>query len=225
MLASVSFGQKADPFDLHVADYRLLLSRKIQTEVGISLAQRDQLNKLADAERAKAMPYLKEFQKTHSSANDLQRDKTYQGFLAEMRSKVLAVLNPGELKRLRELSLQSVDLGGVMDVIVSTRIGMSPSQLAKARQVFSAGIQRSQAIITAVNNQVIAQYNQTKVKSAAEAKALNATIEKQRQEGLKKHDPELHQIELETKRQIEAVLTPKQLAAYRALEGKPYSLK
>jgi len=102
---------------------------------------------------------------------------------------------------------------------------MSPSQLAKARQVFSAGIQRSQAIITAVNNQVIAQYNQTKVKSAAEAKALNATIEKQRQEGLKKHDPELHQIELETKRQIEAVLTPKQLAAYRALEGKPYSLK
>ena len=225
LLTGLCYGQKADPFDLEIADYRLLISKKVQTEVGITSAQRALLNQKADAERALVMPYIQQQQKLGKTEASLQRDPKYLGFVRDFRNQTLSVLSPAQAKRLRELSLQSVDLGGALNATVAKRIGMSPAQLTKARSAFESGVKQSQAIVLAVNREVIAQYNNKHVKTQAEANALNAEIEKKRQTGMRMKEPELKRIQDQTNRQVLAVLTAKQLAAYRALQGKPFVAK
>lgn len=224
-MSGVAFGQKPDPLDLEIADYRLLLSKKVQAELGITVAQRDAMNKRSEAEKTRVLPYLQQMQKEGKSEVMLQKDPKYIGFAREFRSQTLSVLSAPQLKRLREISLQSVDLGGVLNESVSKQIGMSPTQLAKARGIFQVGVKQSQDIVLAVNKAVISQYNNKHVKTQAEATALNAEIEQKRQAGMRGRERELARIQDQTNQQVLAVLSAKQLAAYRALQGKPFKAK
>jgi len=223
ILASIAMAQKGDTFDQHVADYRLLMSKKVQKEVGVTEAQRKRLNDAADHERKVAEPYLMQFQQQRKDPSTLNTDQTYLGFLMDLRNNVLAVLTPGQVKRLGELSLQSVDVGGVLDVVVAKKIGMSVAQLTKARAVYADGVKKSAAVFDQIKRQVAVPYKNMRVKTQAEAKALNERIMKDRNDALKKKKPELDGLAKETKRKVEAVLTTKQLAAYHALQGKPFN--
>jgi hypothetical protein len=225
LLSGVAFGQKPDPFDIEVSDYRIMLSKKVMVELGITAAQKAALNKKSEAERLKVLPYVQQMQKEGKSEAMLQRDPKYIGYVREFRTQTLSVLTAPQLRRLRELSLQSVDLGGVLNESVSKRIGMSPDQLKRARTVFQKGVKQSQDIVLAVNRAVISQYNNKHVKTQAEATALNAEIEQKRQAGIKGKERELLYIQDQTNKQVLAVLTAKQLAAYRALQGKPFKAK
>jgi hypothetical protein len=220
--AVVAVGQKGDSFDKHVADYRLLLSKKVQAEVGITVAQRAALNKAADHERQIAQPYLQQLQREGKNAQQLSSDQKYLGFLLELRDNVLGQLTAPQLKRLRELSLQAVDIGGVLDVVVAKRIGMSVAQLTKVRSIYGDGVKRSNAIVKAVEQKVTGPFINVRVKTQAEAKALNDRLIKDRDAELKKRQPEFDRLSKETKRSVEAVLTAKQLAEYHALQGKPF---
>jgi len=225
LMAAIGFGQKMDPFDAHVADYRLLISKQVQAEVGITSGQRAGLNSAADHERAVAAPYLQQLQKQGKTENDLATDTKYQGFLLELHDKALGLLSPGQLKRLRELTLQRLDVSGLCDVMVAKRLNMSVPQLTKVRSIFSDAVKRSSTIVNAVERQVLLPYKDMRVKTKAEATALNDRVLKERNEALKKKKPELDQIEKQTKRQLEAVLSTKQLAAYKSLQGKTFNPK
>jgi hypothetical protein len=222
MVATVSFAQKGDSFDTHTADYRLLLSKKIQAEVGITAAQRDALNKAADHERAVATPYLQQLQKEGKDESFLRTDPKYAGFLLELRNNVFAQLSAAQLKRLRELTLQSVDIGGVLDVIVAKKIGMSVDQLTKVRAIYDEGVKKSSAIVKQVDAKVLTPYKDVHARTQTEQKALNTRLMSERSAELKKHKPEFDQIEKQTKGKVQTVLTPAQLAAYHALQGKPF---
>jgi len=224
-VAALCFGQKVDSFDMKVADYRLLLSRKVQAECGVNEAQRARLNKVADQEKAKIEPYLAQVQKEGRSQDSLRTDKTYLGMLDELRLRVLEQLSLPQLKRLRELTLQSIDIRGILNVTVADKIGMSAAQLKKVRDIFSAYVKASTAIIKDVNQGIASKYKNTKVQTQAEAKSLNDSMNRQRDEELKKHKPQFDKLEKETKRDIDAVLSAKQLAAYQALQGKPFNPK
>lgn len=224
-LASICIAQKGDSFDKHVADYRLLMSKKVQAEVGITVAQRTALNKAADDERKIAQPYMEQLQREGKDASVLRNDQKYLGFLMELRENILKQLTPSQLQRLRELTLQSVDIGGVMDVVVAKRIGMSVDQLTKVRKVYEDGINASSSIVKKVEQQVAQPFKDVHVKTQAEAKSLNDRLMKERSQALEKHKGEFDRIEKETKHKVESVLTAKQLAAYRALQGKTFNVK
>src|ERR1019366_6847049 len=133
-----------------------LLSKKIQKEVGITEAQRKRLNDAADHERTIAQPYLQQLQREGKDASSLNTDQKYLGFLIELRDNCLAALSPSQIKRLGELSLQSVDIGGILDVVVAKQIGMSVAQLTKARAVYAEGVKRSSGIVKEIERQVAA---------------------------------------------------------------------
>jgi len=89
------------------------------------------MNKALDTEKAKARPYVEQMQKSGKSDAEANSDQKYLGYLLELRDNILALLSPPQIKRLRELSLQSVDIGGVLDVVVAKKLGMSVAQLTK----------------------------------------------------------------------------------------------
>jgi hypothetical protein len=224
-VSSLSFGQKMDSFDEHVADYRLLQSKKIQAEMGITEAQRSKLNAIANAQRAEVIPYLQQLQKQGKTSSELESDQKYLGYVLKYRNEFLLALSPKQLQRLRELSLQNVDLAGALDIIVSKRIGMTADQLKRARDAYGVGMKQSQAIMMQVNQVVTGPYKNVKVTSQAQAKSINEAMQKAQAIEVKKHEPEITRIQAETKKRILAVMTPKQIAAYRALQGKKFSQK
>ena len=61
-----------------------------------------------------------------------------------------------------------------------------------------------------------------KPKTQDEAKAINEKIKKEYDAALAKRAPEIKQLALQTKHAFESVVTPQQLAAYKALGGKPF---
>ncbi len=223
--AAIVCAQKMDSFDSHVADYRLLMAKKVQVEVGLTEAQRAKLNSAAEHERTVAKPYLAELQKAGKDPATLSTDQKYLGFLMELRDNCLKVLTPSQLKRLGQLSLQSVDIGGVLDVVVAKKIGMSVPQLTKVRSIYGDSVKKSSAIARQVDEGVAANFKNVRVKTQAEAAAINERITKERTDGLKKRQPELDKIALQTKNAMQAVLTAKQLAAYKGLQGKIFAPK
>ena len=220
--SAAAFSQKMDAFDGHVADYRLLHYPGVEAEIHVSTAQRAQMNAAQDRERTIVNAYLVQVQRTGKSAQELARDPKYLGFLMDLQHAILSTLSPPQLKRLRELSLQAVGVAGVLDVIVSKRIGMSDVQLKKARTVYGDAVKRERVIVGLVNRQVQAKYMTTRVATETEKKALNDRMQRDREAAMKTKKPELDQIEAQTKRDLKAVLTAKQLAAYQALQGKMF---
>ncbi len=226
LVAAVSFGQTGESFDFHVADFRLLTSKQIQAEVGITVAERATLNKFADAHKAAIQDYEKALVKQGKDPSKLTMDDPMlQGLQMKLPDPVQKHLTLAQLKRLRELSLHAVAMGGVLDVIVSKRIGMSADQLKKARTIYGGAVQRSQKITIDVRNQVLAPYRGVKPKTQIEAQNLNHRITGEYQAAMEKRSPEMKAIEAQTKKAIQAVLTSKQLAAYKELQGKPFKPK
>ncbi len=225
LATSISFAQKMDSFDEHVADYRLLQSKKIQVEVGISEAQRTRLNEIATAQRTEVVPYLQQLQKQGKTSAELDSDPKYLAYIFKYRTQFLMALNPRQLQRLRELSLQNVDVVGALDIVVSKRIGLSADQLKRARDAYGVGVKKSQAIMMQVNQIVTGPYKNVKVTTQAQAKTINEAMQKAQTAEIKKRQPEITRVQLETKNSILAVFTSKQISAYRALQGKAFSPK
>jgi len=99
---------------------------------------------------------------------------------------------------------------------------MSVAQLTKVRAIYGDGVKKSSTIVKQVERQVALPYKDVRVKTQTEAYALNQRLMKERGDALKKHQAEFDRIEKETKRNVEAVLTAKQWAAYHALQGKKF---
>ncbi len=224
VLAAAGFGQKADSFDSQVADLQLLQSRQIQADMGVSVAERGKLQKIADSEEAAAQVYIRQLAKQGKSATDMNKDPRVVQLAVKLRDDIFAALAPAQLRRLRELTLQRMGPVGLTNVVVAKRLGLSVDQLTKVRAAYKDGLTKSGIVLQQINATVYGPYRNMHPKTREEANALNAKIMQERTAEIKKH-PELGVIEKETKKRIESVLTGKQLAAYTALQGKPYAQK
>ena len=76
-----------------------------------------------------------------------------------------------------------------------------------------------------VNQIVTGPYKNVKVTTQAQAKTINEAMQKAQTAEIKKRQPEITRVQLETKNSILAVFTSKQISAYRALQGKAFSPK
>jgi len=216
----------ADSFDAHCGNIAILQRRDVQNEVGITSAQRDQMNKYADANRAKLVAYQK---KLNGKTPD--RD-VVNGYMLELKSDVDRVLTPAQLKRLRELSLQWAGLLGLMDKVVATKVGMSDAQYTKYRQTFMDG----QSVVSKINSQIkealkplgekydklFAPYKGHEKEHQAEIKKLLQDFEKEAQPIRQRYAPQVQAITKETQQKMMAILTAQQIAAWKNLEGNKY---
>ncbi len=218
-----AYAQAMDPFDSHVADFRLLVNKKVQADIGLTKPQIVLLNQYADQNRTKIRAYQDQISRAGQDPRKISdNDPTLLKYFLELQGQVLSHLTKAQLRRLRELTLQSVGMRGMLDTVVSKKLGMTDAQLTKARKVFEKGALANQKITQAVYAQVIAPYKNVHPKTQAEEQKLNDQVRKQYDAALAKRKSEIEQLAKQTKKEFESVVTPKQLAAYKALGGKPF---
>ncbi|MDR3690185.1 MAG: hypothetical protein P4L46_12450 [Fimbriimonas sp.] len=225
-ISAIALCQKMDPFDFHVADIRLITDKRIQSEIRLAPAQITMMNALADENRRKLRAYQEQVAKAGRDPNRIpDTDPILQKTYLELKQQVLSHLSPAQLKRIRELTLQSVGLSGMLDAVVAKRVGLSEAQLKKAIQIYTKGSNASHQIELKVREEVIAPYKTIRPKTQQEAQALNDKIGALLRAAMAKRQPEIKKIALQTRKEFESVVSPSQLAAYKALGGKTFKPK
>ncbi|HTQ10100.1 MAG TPA: hypothetical protein VMI31_08530 [Fimbriimonadaceae bacterium] len=225
VLAS-SFAGAADSFDEHCANIAILQDRNVQNEIGVSAAQRNRMNQFADANRNELLAYKKKLGGKPPDPAVLDR------YMLELKGNVDNVLTAGQLKRLREVSLQWAGLLGLMDKTVASRVGLEGSQYAKFKQTFIDG----QAAVAKINQQVNEElrpigekyqrlalaYKGHEQEHQAEIKQLFDQFQKEAAPIKAKYAPRVQEITKETKQKMLAILTPKEVSAWTQLKGRTY---
>jgi len=223
MVTAAVFAQKMDPFDYHVADFRLLTDKRVQVEVGLTKPQIAVMNKFADANRTKIRAYQDQVVRAGRDPSKIpDSDPTLLRYFSELRGQILSNLNPLQLRRLRELTIQNAGLSGILDTEIAKKVGISDDELKKARAIFEKGASASRKIQQDVYAQVTKPYVNVRPKSQAEATALSTKIREIFNGEMAKRSPEIQKLAAQTKKEFEAVVTPKQLAKYKALSGKKF---
>lgn len=217
---------KMDPFDLHVASLRILEDRQVQAELGVTPTQRAMMDQFASKYNAELKAYGEQLKKQGKDpAKMTGPDDTMLRMLAKLKGNVMGVLSAGQLKRLREISLQAYALNGLMDSVVAKRVGISTAQLAKMRTTFEQGSKSANAVVEKAVSGVNDKFKNAAPKTEAEKKATIASYEQQSKAAMTQVEPSVQKIRENTRQQILAMITPKQKAAFLALQGKPFRPK
>ena len=224
LVASVAHAAP-DAFDFRVADVGLLQAKQVQTEVGITAAQRTKLNAAAAAHAKR----LQDYERQLKALGQVNPDKTkLRSYFETLKKGVVAALTPAQLQRLRQLTLQRLGLVSLTDDGVSKRVGLSPAQIAKLKTAFASGRAKFNALqqkARVAAGPIAAKYKDRKPKTQAEAAALQKEIKAKLQPIEASYLPKFQAIGKQTDAAMLAVLTPVQKKTWAALKGKPFKAK
>lgn len=221
-IALVSSAYAQIDFDKRAADVGLLQAKQIQSEVGITAAQRTKMNAAADRHRKNLQDYEKTLKALGSSTPDKQR---LLGYFETLKNDVFAALTPAQIRRLRELTLQRLGLVALTDPQVAKKAGLSDAQVTKLKNAFQAGRTKFVTLQQSTAKPILAPYAGRKPKTQAEATALRTEIEGKLKVASNRVKPRLVAIGKETDAAMMAVLTPAQKSAWAALKGRPFKAK
>lgn len=221
-LVQAPFAQQ-DQFDFHVGSLILLQDKAVQAEVGITKAQRDRMNKFAESHREDLKKYGQQLQATKTSGGPDQ--KKLETMFLGLKKKVFAEMSAKQLKRLREISLQSLGFAALNDEIVATRVGINKDQLGRIRKTFESGFSEAANIEKLAVQGALQPYENRKPKDEAEAKKLYDEAEKKAAAARQKVAPRVDAIRTFTKNKIMSILTPQQKTNWANLQGSPFRPK
>lgn len=213
----------ADDFDRKIAGMPLLQDKNVQTELKITEAQRKKMNAHADAFNKKSQAYEKELEaKQKTSKTPVQPDpKRIEAMMEALKANVLKELSAVQLKRLRELSLQAVGVTALGDDLVAARVGLTGTQKTQVRKVVKEGLDAANKLMGQADAN--ARKGIKEPKTEAEFKKAEATYNTRMEAEQKKIQPQLQKIRDNTIKKALAILNAKQNAAWKALQGKPYT--
>ena len=224
LCASMCFGWAAqagqDPFDVHVASLRVLERRDVQADMGITATQRAQMDMYADQFNAQVKSYgdqLKKQGKTPSGPDDRMIS-----MLTGLKAKVITVLTPSQLKRLREISLQQFGLNGLMDDVVAQKVGLTKDQLTKMRKAYEVGSRKASDMMAKAMQPVDAKFKNVKPKNANEAETDRKAYLAASNKAMDAVMPAVQKVRETTQKSILAMVTAKQKQTYLALQGKKF---
>jgi hypothetical protein len=210
-----------DPFDYHAANVRLLMSKPIQKELALTEAQRTKMNKHADYHKIRVQQFGEKLQKSGKDPNPV--DPEFLAIMETLKKNVLAELNPKQLRRLRELSLQQVGLVAVLDDKVAAKLGINGSQLKQIRDLYTAGSNEARELVKKEVGAALAEFKNVKPKTDAEKKSVESKAQ-QKVAGVEKRlEPQVNKIRANTRDKMLAVLTTEQKTSFKALQGKPFN--
>jgi len=221
-VTAASMAQSA-AFDIYAADVMLLQAKQIQMEIGITEAQRKQMNAAA-ATHSNTLKALDTKYKGQKMSPELAKkvDPELARAFATLKTSVIKALKPNQVKRLRELSLQRTGISVLTDERVAKEVGMSAAQLKKFRDTYLAGGREATAIQQAAVKPIADKYANRKPKDEAEAKKLQAEVQAAMQKANQSVAPKLKNLETSTAKKLEAILTAAQRTKFKALLGKPF---
>lgn len=216
LAAPVAQAQRLDPFDSHCADIVILQAKEVQKDLGITEAERKQMNVFADRHRAA----LEQLQKTKTTQQNLQQQ--VMNLLQQLKNNVLGTLTPAQVRRLREITLQRVGLASLCDPAVAKRLGMSDAQLKRLQSTYQEGARKFAETERATIEPVLAPYKGKTAKTEAEAKRMNAEVQAKLAAVRPKLQPRLEAIRADYNKRMRGILTSSQWNGYNALRGRPF---
>ncbi len=220
--ASGSAAAAPDPFDYALANIMILQNRKIQTELGITQAQRDRMNAYAKVQRESAAKVQAEAEKSGQKGyNAEQQKRIQQGFLT-LRAGVLNLLNATQLRRLRELTIRSAGTAALLDPKLGDRLKITAAQRKKMAVAFGAGQKQAGTLQQTAFQPVMKKYQGKKPKNAAEQKTLQAQYQKDMKAAARQITPQMQRIEGQTATKMLSSLSAAQRSSFEALKGKPF---
>lgn len=215
-------GLAAENFDFSVANFAILQDKRVQKEVGITAAQRDQLNRFAAADNERRKAIIAAAQKAKEKELTPDQKKAVNASLLKLRSEVLSSLKPEQLRRLRELTIQSAGPIALLEENIARRLKVTLDQRKKIAAAYQAGQKEAVSLRNAALGPLSAKWRGKKPKNEAEAKTLSAEFNKEMRAAEQKVAPRLNAISMETGRKIMAIVTAQQRAEFEALKGKPF---
>lgn len=205
IVAAAAFA--ADSFDERFADIRLLQRPDVKKELGITDAQRAKMNKHASAYNEASQRLLKAAGNKQPDMKQLRQEED------RLRTSVIKELTGPQVKRLRELSLQSVGVLAMLDEVLAAKCGVSNAQLGKMRAVMQQA------------GKSAGDYRQSFLQKHVPEVAKLKGAERDKKE--KQYDQEmgrtLSKYFDDARRKIEAMITADQRAKFTALEGKHFT--
>jgi hypothetical protein len=224
LAAAVGFGQ--DAFDAHAADVQILQLKEVQTELKITDGQRTAMNQHAESHRKKVQAYVEQLKKDKKDPATLpQPDPKLLQFFNELKTSVVKVLQPSQLRRLREITLQNAGVAALMDQRVATRAGLSADQLKKIRAAFDAGAKEAAKIEQDTLREALKEFEGRKPTSEAEAKKMQEEAQKKIQAAMQKVRPRIEKLQTDTRNRMTAVLTAAQKKTWADLQGTQFRPK
>ena len=212
-----------DDFDFTVANIDVLRDKTVQKELNVTETQRNIMNGFVDKYTKAGQEKINEYQKAKKKPDQAYANYAQKQFV-DLRTNVLKTLTPGQVKRLREITLQAVGPRALLDQTVSKKVGMSTDEYYKFRAAIAEGDQKIAKIKGQVAEQIRAKYKTQKPPtSKKESDALNAKINKDLEAEMKKHAVEMATIMSTSDKKTKAIVKPQYLTSLKALMGKPFS--
>gem|GEM_PF-2590679 len=204
-------AQALQSFDRYAADFRLLTLDSVKKELKVTQTQRDKMNRHADTHAATLNRLQKQFD---GAKNKEAESKKIAPQIANANKKlsdsVLAELTPVQLRRLREISLQSVGPSALADMTIGKQAGLSEAQVRQIRKAIEAGAAQAEKIQQAAFQRVTQGMPKERPKDEKKAQELLKEGKRRSDQEAKRIAPQLERISKDTDAKILAVLTPQQ---------------
>jgi hypothetical protein len=222
-VVSQSPAQRPDSFDLHASNFQLLQDDGIRKHLKVTEAQRARMNQHAERYNAR-INKLRESVKGKNPPRAEQEKIGAQitGMLTSLKGQVLGELSAAQLRRLRQISLQSYGLRALADEVVSKRVGLSSAQLTQVRTRLRTAAEQVLEIEKKTVEPIAKRYQAKSPKSDAERKQLQEAYAKEVREAGAKTRPRVAKIEQDTAAAIRRVMTAAQRKSWESLLGQTY---
>jgi hypothetical protein len=221
----VGFQTKPDPFDYHCADVLILQAKPVQQEIKLTEAQRNKMNVAAQKHQKVIEGLQKKYGNQQPDEATMKKvNPQIQKSFDELKKSVIAVLSAAQLKRVREINLQRMDVAALLDVEVAKRLGLKPGQSKKIGQTVQAAQTKVAKLQQDAASPILTKYQSKQPKSEAEGKKLQAEFNKEMEAAGKKVAPKVIAEQKSAKDKVLAVLTPSQRTAFKALQGNPFKM-
>ncbi|MBL8068076.1 MAG: hypothetical protein JNM28_06480 [Armatimonadetes bacterium] len=214
----------AQSFEEKTANVDLLREKPVQTELGITDALRDKMNKVADEFNKNSNELLEAFKKDNPNAQgpDEALVKKINTFKLDLNRKILKLLSPAQVKRLSEITLQILGYQALLSDDVAKKIGLDAAQSKKLRDGFTSLNRQVQEVQQKALKPIYDKYGKQQPKNEEEAKALQEKANKEAQEVAKSAEPELTKLRNEWLTLVKKTVKAIQLNRFEALQGQPF---
>jgi len=208
-------------FDREVINISLLQTKEVKDELKVTQAQRERMNVAARAYNTVAERVEKTIKdgKEVSTGDRTAMDREY----VKMRKGVMDALTAVQLKRLREISLQTVGLPALTAPPVAKRVGLSSTQSNQIRSTFEVVEKQVNTLMKGVQDRVMKEFKDKKPKNETEARTLNSNYERRMTTEMEKIRPQVEKIQRDSTNKIFSILSTTQRATWNNLLGKPFN--
>jgi hypothetical protein len=218
-IAGAAFAQ--DKFDFSVANIEILRDKGAQKDIGITEGQLKTLNGYADKFSKTTKAKSDEYQKAKKKP-DAAWQKFFTGEYITLRTNVLKSLSPGQLKRLREITIQAAGPRAIMDKQVALKVGLTEADHKKIVAAIIEGDKKVAKIKQEIGAKVGPKYKDKKPKTKEEADKLQKQLNDDLGKEMSKRSNEINAIAKAQDGKVKAIVKEVHLKRLQDLMGKPF---